>query len=340
MAGSFVVGAAVPYGAGRGGPAKGKETPMAFQCNCTLFVLLAVCTTAVAAQTTVNLNGTVPSENTRYVRFDIDHGATAQAITVTATLTTTSAEGIEVEVVDLDTVATNTTYYGDMNTVTTAGTATVVYTSPSRAGIHSIVVDFENGQAGTAVTPFTGSVSVSAGSIVQTMTNDEDDNSTAPFSVNVGAMINGRHQFPGNGSYTQDFQVDFGPTAQAVPMRFFAIGFGTFTDLKISDITDPTPVPLGTYAGGTNIGANDSVTTPSRSGIVTIRVESTANASALIGWVVALPTTAIYYTGGGGGGDGGDDEGCAAADNGTAPWMLLLLAATGLASAVATRRRA
>lgn len=303
-------------------------------------LVVALAGTPLAAQATLNFAGSISDMQTRMHKIQLDHGATAQSLTLNLGVTTASADGVDVELIDLASqlaLAPNTASVH----LGSAGSGNDSLVTPSRSGVHEFFLTIDTWGFSSS----TYNITVSVSGVAQAALVDAGPQTVAHAS---GALstVHGRAfvyygDYWGGGTDKTRFKVNFGTTPQVVNAAFeFDPGFD-ITAIRVYE-EGPAGDTLLYSVSGLIFGGLVQLTTTPRSGEVIFRVEADIGPNgSVIDWNVLFPTTvtavgavgapsAIATDGGGGGGGGG---GCAAETGGGAllAALLCLLGIAGLA---------
>lgn len=306
-------------------------------------MVVAMAGTPLAAQATLNFAGSITDTQTRVHRIQLDHGFTAQSLTLNLQASTASAEGLDIEVIDLASqlvLSPNTASVF----LSAAGSASDSLVTPSRSGVQEFFLTIDTW--GFGVSDYNISVSVNgvaAGALVDTGAQNVGHASGALTTLHGRAFVYYGDYWAGGTDKTR-FKVNFGTTPQVVKAAFeFDPGFD-ITGLRVYE-EGPGGDTLLYSASGMFFGGVVQLTTAPRSGDVIFRVEADVGPNGgVIDWNVLFPTTvtAVGAVGGpsqfatdtGGGGGGG---GCAA-ETGSGALLAALLCLLGVAGLSRLRR--
>ncbi len=303
-------------------------------------LVVALAGTPLAAQATLNFAGSISDMQTRVHKIQLDHGATAQSLTLNLGVTTASADGVDVELIDLASQLALAPITASVH-LGSAGSGNDSLVTPSRSGMHEFFLTIDTWGFSSS----TYNITVSVSGVAQAALVDAGPQTVAHAS---GALstVHGRAfvyygDYWGGGTDKTRFKVNFGTTPQVVNAAFeFDTGFD-ITAIRVYEESPSGDTLLYSVSGMFFYGLVQLTTTP-RSGEVIFRVEADIGPNgSVIDWNVLFPTTvsavgvvgapsAIATDGGGGGGGGG---GCAAETGGGAllAALLCLLGIAGLA---------
>ena len=255
-----------------------------------VFAIACVLAGTAEAQLAQSLGGTAADGTAYYERFEVNHGITQQSLTVTVDVMTTSPAGMYVVIWDCDGFSTQGANSFSELDFPASGTVQVTWTSPIRAGQHSVIFCITS-SAGGAATPFVGSISIGTGTITRGPSSIEVfSDPTAKAYCNSWA-----YAYPGiiaAANYRRDIEIDFGTTAHAEAFRVQASATTGVNGIKVLDITGASPVQLGFYNGISAIAVDNVLNTPSYSGIVKIRIEIYTSGASDIDWGLYFSSTA------------------------------------------------
>jgi hypothetical protein len=291
-----------------------------------ILMMITMLAGGLTAQTSANVNGSVPDNFVHLFKLVVDHGASATTVDVMVSINTTGTSGLSVGLLDLDEWAVlSGAGFSEGDFVSGAGTVMFTLALPSRAGVHELILSVETNDIGPA-SPYTGTATVSAGTIVQGgfVAHPYE---FAGTRVTFGRVIEYYREFSGSGVVTMDFVLDYGPAAHTT---VFAanLGAGAVTQLRLLDMGAMPPAELLVEpAVGSTAFSTASHTTASHTGKVPFRFEVTRNGGtggAQAFFVLSADVTLDSVTDsltprGGGGGKKGND--CAVGAGGPAGAM-------------------
>jgi hypothetical protein len=313
--------------------------------------LLALFAGALCAQATAATSGSVNAGYTIVQRVQVDFGSTAKSLVIDMTATTASAQGIDVELLDVEAqvaMSPSSAYI----TLASAGSSNVLLSAGPYSGMadfYVTVTTFGGGAADYAV-----GLSCMGAADMQVVGSKVSINGNASqiFTELPTRAFYHYGEFQNGGNVSREFKVDFGSTPQSIQ---FVLDYSSFWGLdglavfeKTGSSVETQIYTSGGFAGGGLVG----ITTGSHTGVVTFRVQMTVNAwGDDVEWTATVPrsvttagTNGGSSSGGGGGGklspsssSGGGGGGCAAAHSGIVVPSLALL---GLLVMSLRRRRA
>lgn len=294
---------------------------------------------ALGAQDTLNITGTVQDDAENYHLIDINFGTTPQSIALSLAINATGGtSGLDVSLVDLDELAlagTVTSIDGGSDPGT--GVINLSLTPPVYSGIHQFIVlvstDDINGPS-----PYSGTLTspdLNAGDMVQAALQVHVPRPgyftllgrSAVFGQDVNAAV----------TISRTVQIDFGAVPQAITFWIQGVGFAD-GEVEVYEIPETgTPALLGSVSGTGFWEAEDNLTTTARSGVVTLRMDIIASAASIYAWRIVTPGTVSVLAPQGGGG-GSKSDGCSTTDSrGTG--LLALFAALAILAAVTRLHR-
>lgn len=298
---------------------------------------------ALSAQSTDVLSSRSVSHFAGWVfYYNVDHGSTAQAVTIDADFDTQSASGLRVRILDVDNKSVNG-FNDEANDLQNGpGMCNAQLVTQVRSGVHPVIIIVQTATTGTTV--FDGQIacdvgSMAAGGAMQSFR--VQDGLFMPFGLY--AAFNG--VFSTTANYTTNIVVDFGAASQSITFNFEGIG-SALNEIRIYDVTGGDNLIETLVAAPTgNMSTSSLVTTASHSGEVEFRIEVEGDGTAGdVFWAVWIPSTVevvsasgdgVPSSGGGGGGGGGG--GCVSDTN--SGYILLTLSTLLMATALARRLR-
>lgn len=299
-------------------------------------ILIAACATAVFAQDTENLNGSVPGDRRLTFLYEIDFGASAQSWTLNVSLNTNASTGLAVNLIDVDALASSaspTPTAIDSAVVTVPGTAAATLNG-SYAGLHCFAVEIETAQ-GTTASDYSGSLTVNAGAITFKL-QDQFVKSATGLKLAVGKFAFWSNAVPQNTTLAQSLELDFGPTSHTEFIRLEGIGTN-IVKIEFIDTTGGSANVLATFSNPT---AGEFAAVPlTHSGKATLRINVQAEAltAGSASWAVTAPCS-VTISLVGDPGEGGDNDKCSTGQ-GSGSWLLLLGALAAITLAMRLGRR-
>lgn len=292
-----------------------------------LIGLTLVCGGALAAQSSENLNGSVPGDRRLTYLYEVDFGGSTQSWTLNVSLNTNAFTGLAINLIDVDGLAgsaqTNPTSI-DGAAITGGGTVAATLNG-SYSGVHCFAIEIETAQ-GTTASDYDGSITASVGT-VSFIEQDQFVKSAQGLKLAVGKFAFWSGTVPPGATRAYSLELDFGSSHTAF-FRLEGIGTG-IQKIEFIDTTGGSADILATFI---NPGAGDIAAVPmTHSGKATMRVnvQSQIGVTGSASWIVNAPCSVDMGLVGVPDGDGGSSD-CSTGES-RGGWLILLAALAALA---------
>lgn len=294
-------------------------------------LLLALFAPMLAAQDSETLSGSVPGDRRLTFLYRADFGATVTSFSIAANINTPSTQGIIVRLLDLDTLAGS----GALNPpgfdeaiVPGTGTANAAL-SGNYDGLREFVVEIESNGTGSS---FSGSLTLSTGSL-EFVTQDQLVLSSTGFRATVSRLGFWNGTTTAGATTSSSLQLDLGPVAQTVFMRFDATGTG-IDRIELIENTGGSATVLATFTSFSD--ATSVAISGSGVRLLRVNVRGATGVTGSAAWSVTAPSGVVLDRVQNNGKDSDDEGKCTVAPAGALSWLALL----PLAAIAWKRRRA